>query len=506
MALSFALLAACGGGSGSSATASGGDVATSAAPAATVVASGSPEVPAATPVAHLSGSIVKGPVTGAQVCVYELIATGKGKQLGCTTSRADGSYALSLEFAGEVVVEAVGGTYTDEATGLAGVPLSAPLISATKLGGGPSILHTTPLTALAYNQAIATGSGGLSLANFEAKASLVKDAFGLGADVDLVRTLPTVATGATNPYGAALLGVSKMLGLGATLAGVVANSNIDALKRGLVQAKQCSATNTATALPNASTGVGGINWDDSTANTLPGEVVFTVTSPTAAWRNLLPTSGSAMGCQVSQNSADQVILTCPTSALQSGVALWAGTASTDANTLASLPANGVVVMGHFIHALGPLQMSGEMNFQTGPTGTLQLGTTVGGTVSILCGATALTASGMLLSEGVLNVAPGASNVQMGALGGANAVSVSSVLPLPYVSSWINSSPSSGGVITINQPAASIAVLNQALASGTVMLSGTLVTSGGALTVTTSGLQNLSNSTSGFTGTLTLTGH
>ena len=110
MALSFALLAACGGGSGSSATASGGDVATSAAPAATVVASGSPEVPAATPVAHLSGSIVKGPVTGAQVCVYELIATGKGKQLGCTTSRADGSYTLSLEFAGEVVVEAVGGT------------------------------------------------------------------------------------------------------------------------------------------------------------------------------------------------------------------------------------------------------------------------------------------------------------------------------------------------------------------------------------------------------------
>ena len=314
LAGAVALLAACGGGSGSTAAvaSNGGDLVVAALPEATA------------PSATLSGSIVKGPVSGSQVCVYELTASGKGKQLGCTVSNADGSYSLNLAFEGEVVVEAVGGNYTDEATGLAGVPLSTPLTGVTQLGSGPNVLHATPLTAIAYARALATG--GLNLAVFQASANGVRDAFGLGADVDLVRTLPTVATGSTNPYGAALHGVSRMLGMGATLAGVVGNTDLVALKGAYSQTQLClpsvqvPAKVIAAALPSTGeiTFLGGmIDFDGS---------IFTVTNPDAAWRASLSSSPSPMGCTVTTNTTDVVVLNCPLAALQGDVSLVAGDA------------------------------------------------------------------------------------------------------------------------------------------------------------------------------------
>ncbi len=366
MALSFALLAACGGGSGSSATASGGDVATSAAPAVTVVAPGATEAPAATPVAHLSGSIVKGPVTGAQVCVYELIATGKGKQLGCTTSRADGSYALSLEFAGEVVVEAVGGTYTDEATGLAGVPLSAPLISATKLGGGPSILHTTPLTALAYNQAIATGSGGLSLANFEVKASLVKDAFGLGADVDLKTTLPNVDVASANAYGRALRGVSRMLGMGASLAGVVGNPSLTQLKLGFEQVANCGVPPAIQSVPLEVEPVidkSGYLFVYGGGSSSTTDLRFDVRYPDETWRALLSNESVPMGCAVSVNTAEQVVMQCPPAALGGHLTILSEQTSNSDVLSRGLPTNGVLVVGRFVTTYGKLIVAGDITLR-----------------------------------------------------------------------------------------------------------------------------------------------
>jgi hypothetical protein len=198
----------------------------------------------------LSGSVVKGPVAGSQVCAYELVATGKGRPLGCTISNADGAYSLDLTFQGEVVVEAAGGTYTDEATGLAGVALSTPLTSAALLGSGPNTLHATPLTALAYSHAV-DASGDFTLAGFEANAGLVRNAFGLPETVDLTRTLPIVNATSINAYGTALEGISKMLGMGATLAGLMENANLDALKASYSAMSQCISPLAESLLPPA---------------------------------------------------------------------------------------------------------------------------------------------------------------------------------------------------------------------------------------------------------------
>ena len=43
------------------------------------------------PSTTVSGSVVKGPVGGAQVCAYAATSTGKGAQLGCTTTNASGT-------------------------------------------------------------------------------------------------------------------------------------------------------------------------------------------------------------------------------------------------------------------------------------------------------------------------------------------------------------------------------------------------------------------------------
>ena len=39
----------------------------------------------------VSGSVVKGPVSGAAVCAYKATAAGKGDQIACTTTGAGGT-------------------------------------------------------------------------------------------------------------------------------------------------------------------------------------------------------------------------------------------------------------------------------------------------------------------------------------------------------------------------------------------------------------------------------
>ena len=327
LAGAVALLAACGGGSGSTAAvaSNGGDLVVAALPEATA------------PSATLSGSIVKGPVSGSQVCAYELVSSGKGKQLGCTVTNADGSYSLTLAFEGEVVVEALGGSYTDEATGLTGVPLSAPLTSVTKLGHGPNVLHATPLTALAYARALATGS--LNLAEFQAKANTVRDAFGLAADVDLVRTLPTVGTGSTNPYGAALHGVSKMLGMGATLAGVVASADLGLFKKNYQVAQSVFPAGRV----------------DFLGGKLQGRAVkFIVKQPDPSWRARVLFVDTPMGCNVADYTDDTLTLACPRSALLGNKKLLSGRAAFRAPFETALPSDGLFIIGNHIAVEGDL--------------------------------------------------------------------------------------------------------------------------------------------------------
>ena len=172
-ALSAALVVACGGGGGG------------------------------TPATTISGSAVKGPVSGATVMAKDV----NGNVLGTTTTGAGGTYSLSVNYSGDVVIEVSGGSYTDEATG-ASTPLSSPLKVVLAAGGGTVTGMVTPLTTMAFNSAT-IGSAKPSSANFKQVASALATQFKL-AGVDLATTLPAV-TGTTNDYGKVLAALSKYL-------------------------------------------------------------------------------------------------------------------------------------------------------------------------------------------------------------------------------------------------------------------------------------------------------
>lgn len=160
-----------------------------------------------TPTTTVSGSVVKGPVSGATVCAYKATSAGKGDQIKCVTSNSTGGYTMDLEYAGDVVIEASGGSYTDEATGAAKT-LSDPLQVVVSSQGGAATGMVTPLTTVAFS--LAKGmSGGVSGSNYTSAATNVAGQFQLGT-VNISTTAPVVSGGA-NPYGQVLRAVSQFV-------------------------------------------------------------------------------------------------------------------------------------------------------------------------------------------------------------------------------------------------------------------------------------------------------
>lgn len=262
----------------------------------------------------LNGTIVKGPVDGATVCVYELIPTGKGSRLGCTRTLADGSYALGLAYSGPVIVEATGGTYVDEASGAPGVALSAPLATAGLLAAEGSFLAATPLTTMALGQA--ANGGNLSVATFDTEADRIKTAFGLDATVDLARTAPIVSPENANSYGSVLIGISKMMQGGATLPGILFATDLPAI----VNAYQVC---TAEPVP-ASVDIQVDSKPDVPADGPP--TLIEVVAPDARWRATLPASGAInlSSCQVASNSESSVLITCSPASGLAAFSVFAG--------------------------------------------------------------------------------------------------------------------------------------------------------------------------------------
>src|SRR6185369_10348512 len=84
----------------------------------------------------ISGAIVKGPVSAAKISIFDVKADGsvdRTNLLGHGDSKPDGKYTITLDklpSSGPMIVEAVGGTYTDEATSTKGVTLKATLRAA----------------------------------------------------------------------------------------------------------------------------------------------------------------------------------------------------------------------------------------------------------------------------------------------------------------------------------------------------------------------------------------
>ncbi len=167
-ALATGLLAGCGGGGGSSST-------------------------------TISGSAVKGPVGNATVTVSSL----SGTVLGTTTTSATGTYSLSINYSGEVVIVISGGTYVDEATN-ASTTLNQ-LKAIVTAGGGSQTVNVTPLTYLAYFYSDNTLTG------FNTALTNLATQFGLGS-TNLLTTLPVVTAGASsNDYGRVLRAMSQFV-------------------------------------------------------------------------------------------------------------------------------------------------------------------------------------------------------------------------------------------------------------------------------------------------------
>lgn len=172
----------------------------------------------------ISGSVVKGPVTGATVCAYDITGGSKGAATGaCVPTDADGFYKLSLpQVSGSVLLEANGGTYIDETTAVrTSVTASSTFSSITSTSGGNVAAAITPLTTIAVNAARVAGT--LSPTGFSQQVTNVLTAFGLDPKLDITTTVP-VTSGTTDAHGRALITISRLIATGSTLPNILATT------------------------------------------------------------------------------------------------------------------------------------------------------------------------------------------------------------------------------------------------------------------------------------------
>ncbi len=146
-------LAACGGGGGGG---SGSGVVTPPPPVSGTV----------------SGTAVKGPVNGATVTAYGISNGAMGAKIASSSTDAQGNFSLAMgTYAGPVMLQLIGGTYTDEASGSNMSMLSGDVMTAVlptmSAGATLSGIQMTPLTSMAQSMAQRL-SGGMSDANITA--------------------------------------------------------------------------------------------------------------------------------------------------------------------------------------------------------------------------------------------------------------------------------------------------------------------------------------------------
>lgn len=196
---------------------------------------GGSSIDATTPSAQgttMSGNVVKGPVSGATVKAFAVTGGAMGSQVSSATTDVNGAFTMSMgNYAGPVMLQMSGGTYTDEATGAPMAMGPGDIMTAVlpTIAAGATVngVAVTPLTAMA--QAMAQHmAGGLTDANITAANTAVGNYFMVH---DIVHTqpinplVPGSATGATQDmmnYGMTLAAMSQY----AKTAGMPSSSGI----------------------------------------------------------------------------------------------------------------------------------------------------------------------------------------------------------------------------------------------------------------------------------------
>lgn len=221
------ILSGCSGGSGGDAT-----------PATTVT---------------ISGSVVKGPVSGATVTFFSLNVDGsKAALLGTTTTDTSGNYTITLTPAPTtpLLAEASGGTYVDEATN-ATVALAATDKLSVALPVGTIRAAITPLTDIAAARAQFLAAGGTPLATAIDSSNIgVASQYGIA---DIVTILPPAANNENS--AATATRDEKIYAL--VLAGIVHQANVMGVRA--IDITKALAEDAKDGILNGKNGVTAIN-------------------------------------------------------------------------------------------------------------------------------------------------------------------------------------------------------------------------------------------------------
>jgi hypothetical protein len=167
----------------------------------------------------ISGTAVKGPVSGATVKAYAISSGLMGAQIGTGPTDAQGNFTLSIgSYSGSVMLQMSGGTYTDEATGASMTmqpgDVMTSMMPQVNAGAVMSGVQITPLTSMAQMRAQSM-SGGMTPANMAAANTAMGNYFSVS---DILYTHPmnpltpgsgSGATQAMRNYGIMLAAMSQ---------------------------------------------------------------------------------------------------------------------------------------------------------------------------------------------------------------------------------------------------------------------------------------------------------
>jgi hypothetical protein len=157
------------------------------------------DLPAIGGAGTISGMVTKGPVASATVTAYAVSGGQMGIQLGTATTDAGGRFTMSIgTYGGSVMMRASGGSYRDEATGLAMGMDPADVMTAMVPGvvasAGNDGIQVTPITAMA--QAMAQQmAGGMTVANMATANSAMGNYFSV-SDILHVQPMNPLTPGA----------------------------------------------------------------------------------------------------------------------------------------------------------------------------------------------------------------------------------------------------------------------------------------------------------------------
>lgn len=168
---------------------------------------------------YVVGVATKGPMSNATITAYGISNGQLGAQIATATTAADGAFTMPIgSYAGPMMLQVSGGSYTDEATGTAmsmapGDVMTA-VIPSVAAGTTNSGVQVTPVTAMA--QAMAQRmSGGMTEANIAAANTAMGSTFSVSDILHVQPMNPLVAgsgTGASQDaqnYGMTLAAMTK---------------------------------------------------------------------------------------------------------------------------------------------------------------------------------------------------------------------------------------------------------------------------------------------------------